>query len=318
MATPIGAILDFAGPTPPPGWLVCDGRLISRVTYAALFAVLQTYWGAGDNSTTFALPKLQGRALVGPGTVTDPNGTVLTLTFTQQLGWLSNTILQTHLPNYALSVTAAPNHTHTGSTTPAGGHSHTTDVQGQHSHTGATALESALHSHSGVTDLQGTHSHTYSGAYFVSGGVNIGSGPFPSGGTGTTSSDGAHQHNFTTSTESVPHAHAIAVDGAHAHTTTAIADHLHFIYPDGSHAHTVNLDGGGGLFSLLQPVLVVTKIIYAGQQAVTHAVGEAAPAVTIEGRDELAVIREELAALKAILAPARSPRLLSAPARGMH
>jgi hypothetical protein len=45
-------------------------------------------------------------------------------------------------------------------------------------------------------------------------------------------------------------------------------------------------------------------------------VGEAAP--TIEGRDELAVIREELAALKAILAPARSPRLLSAPARGMH
>jgi hypothetical protein len=49
---------------------------------------------------------------------------------------------------------------------------------------------------------------------------------------------------------------------------------------------------------------------------VTHAVGEAAP--TIEGRDELTAIREELAALRAILAPARSPRLLSAPTRGMH
>jgi len=261
------------------------------------------------------LPKLQGRALVGPGTVTDPNGTVLTLTFTQQLGWLSNTILQTHLPNYALSVTAAGTHSHGGATVGAGSHGHTTDVQGQHSHTGATAGENANHTHSGVTDTVGDHSHTYANV-FVAGAANAGSGGFAGYGNGLTGGAGAHQHNFTTGIESTAHAHAIAADGAHGHNISVVADHAHTINPDGSHVHTVNLGGSGTLFGLMQPVIVVTKIIYAGSQAVTRVGAEAAP--TIEGRDELAVIREELAALKAILAPARSPRLLSAPARGMH
>jgi microcystin-dependent protein len=315
MAMPIGAILDYAGPTPPPGYLVCDGRLVSRVTYAALFAAIGTFWSAGDGSTTFGLPKIQGRALVGPGTVTDPNGTTLSLTFAQQLGWLSNQILQTHLPNYALSVTAAGTHSHGGATVGAGSHGHTTDVQGQHSHSGATAGENANHTHSGVTDVQGTHAHTYAGMY-AGGPTNIGTGPFGAGNQTATSTDGAHQHNFTTGIESTAHAHAIAADGSHAHNVSVVGDHTHTINPDGSHVHTVNLGGGGTLFGLMQPVICVTKIIYAGQQAVTHAVGEAAP--TIEGRDELAVIREELAQLRAILAPARSPRLLSAPARGMH
>jgi microcystin-dependent protein len=285
------------------------------VTFAALFAVLGTYWGAGDGSTTFALPKVQGRALVGPGTVTDPNGTTLSLTFAQQLGWLSNQILQTHLPNYALTVTAAGAHTHGGSTVGAGGHSHTTDVQGGHSHGGATGNESANHTHSGATDSQGDHSHTYAGMY-VAGSTNIGTGPFAMGGNATTSTNGAHTHSFTTSGESVSHYHGISADGAHGHVISVVGDHTHTINSDGSHTHTINLGGGGTLYSLMQPVIVVTKIIYAGAQAVTHAVGEVAP--TIEGRDELAVIREELAQLRAILAPARSPRLLSAPARGMH
>ena len=315
MSTPIGAILDFAGPTAPAGWLVCDGRLVSRVTYAALFAVLGTYWGAGDGSTTFALPKVQGRALVGPGTVTDPNGTTLSLTFAQQLGWLSNQILQTHLPNYALSVTAAGAHTHGGATTSDGSHAHTMDTQGSHSHGGNTGGNSVAHTHSGLTDLQGNHAHTV-GGFFTAGSAVIGSGPFSMGGSTTTSTDGAHQHNFTTGTESVFHTHAILADGSHAHTIAAAGAHSHTINSDGSHTHIINLGGGGTLYSLMQPVIVVTKIIYAGAQAVTHAVGEAAP--TIEGRDELAVIREELAQLRAILAPARSPRLLSAPARGMH
>jgi len=314
-AAPIGMIADFAGPTAPPGWVVCDGRLLSRVQYSALFAVLGTYWGAGDGSTTFALPKVQGRALVGPGTVTDPNGTTLSLTFAQQLGWLSNQILQTHLPNYALSVTAAGTHSHGGATVGAGSHGHTTDAQGQHSHGGATLTESALHTHSGVTDAQGSHNHTV-GGFFTTGSAALGTGPFSVGGNTVTSTDGAHQHNFTTGTESASHAHQITLDGSHAHNVSVVGDHTHTINPDGSHTHIINLGGGGTLYSLMQPVLVITKIIYAGQQAVTRVGAEAAP--TIEGRDELTAIREELAALRAILAPARSPRLLSAPARGMH
>ena len=62
MAMPIGAVLDFAGPQAPPGWLICDGRWVSRTTYSALFAVIGTSWGAGDGSTSFALPPTPGRA----------------------------------------------------------------------------------------------------------------------------------------------------------------------------------------------------------------------------------------------------------------
>src|SRR5215471_17920891 len=85
--SPVGMVIDFAGPTPPSGWLVCDGRRISRTTYAALFAVIGTYWGAGDGSTTFALPNLNGRATIGPGTVVDQGNFTATFTFGSLLGW---------------------------------------------------------------------------------------------------------------------------------------------------------------------------------------------------------------------------------------
>jgi microcystin-dependent protein len=50
------------------GWLVCDGALVSRATYAPLFAKIGTAYGAGDGSTNFALPDLRGRVPVGLGT----------------------------------------------------------------------------------------------------------------------------------------------------------------------------------------------------------------------------------------------------------
>ena len=51
-----GDIKHWPGQTPPAGWLVRDGSALSRTTYAALFAVLGTLYGAGDGSTTFNLP----------------------------------------------------------------------------------------------------------------------------------------------------------------------------------------------------------------------------------------------------------------------
>lgn len=54
--TPEGMVAPFAGTTPPAGWLKCDGSAISRTTYAALFNVIGTKYGAGDGSTTFNLP----------------------------------------------------------------------------------------------------------------------------------------------------------------------------------------------------------------------------------------------------------------------
>jgi hypothetical protein len=42
----------------PVGWLVCNGDAVLRTTYAPLFALLGTTYGAGNGSTTFNLPSL--------------------------------------------------------------------------------------------------------------------------------------------------------------------------------------------------------------------------------------------------------------------
>lgn len=62
---PAGIVLPYAGSTAPAGFLLCYGQAVSRTTYAVLFAVIGTTFGAGDGSTTFNLPDLRGRAAVG-------------------------------------------------------------------------------------------------------------------------------------------------------------------------------------------------------------------------------------------------------------
>lgn len=47
----------------PDGWLECNGAAVSRATYADLFKVIGTKYGAGDGSTTFNLPDMNGRVL---------------------------------------------------------------------------------------------------------------------------------------------------------------------------------------------------------------------------------------------------------------
>lgn len=64
-ALPAGIIIPFAGTVEPSGWLLCYGQAVSRTTYAVLFAAIGTTYGAGDGSTTFAVPDLRGRAPVG-------------------------------------------------------------------------------------------------------------------------------------------------------------------------------------------------------------------------------------------------------------
>jgi microcystin-dependent protein len=59
---PAGTVVSFMGNEAniPQGWLLCDGRAISRANYPALYAAIGTVWGFGDNATTFNLPDLQG------------------------------------------------------------------------------------------------------------------------------------------------------------------------------------------------------------------------------------------------------------------
>jgi microcystin-dependent protein len=59
---PLGAGLDFWGTTAPNASFAFPiGQAISRTTYAALFSIMSTTYGAGDGSTTFNLPDKTGR-----------------------------------------------------------------------------------------------------------------------------------------------------------------------------------------------------------------------------------------------------------------
>jgi microcystin-dependent protein len=66
----LGEIMLFAGATPPSGWALCNGQLLSIAQNMALFQLIGTTYG-GNGTTTFALPDLRGRAPIhagqGPG-----------------------------------------------------------------------------------------------------------------------------------------------------------------------------------------------------------------------------------------------------------
>jgi len=60
-----GVIQMWPVNTTPDGWLLCRGQAVSRTTYSALYTLLGDTYGAGDGSTTFNLPDLQGNVPVG-------------------------------------------------------------------------------------------------------------------------------------------------------------------------------------------------------------------------------------------------------------
>ena len=62
---PAGIIMPFAGTVAPENYLFCDGSAVSRTTFATLFGVIGTTFGAGDGSSTFNLPDLSGRVPLG-------------------------------------------------------------------------------------------------------------------------------------------------------------------------------------------------------------------------------------------------------------
>lgn len=64
-SVPAGAVNYFAMSSAPSGYIKANGATISRTTYASLFAAIGTTFGAGDGSTTFAVPDLRGEFLRG-------------------------------------------------------------------------------------------------------------------------------------------------------------------------------------------------------------------------------------------------------------
>jgi len=61
LTLPSGTLVDYAGTVEPSGWMLCDGRAVSRTDYASLFAAIGTAYGIGNGSTTFNIPDFRGR-----------------------------------------------------------------------------------------------------------------------------------------------------------------------------------------------------------------------------------------------------------------
>ena len=63
----LGEIRLFGFGRIPRGWAACSGQLMPINQNAALYSLLGTYYG-GNGTTTFGLPNLNGRAVIGQGT----------------------------------------------------------------------------------------------------------------------------------------------------------------------------------------------------------------------------------------------------------
>lgn len=110
---PPGSVIYTAGSSLDAGFLAPDGSAVSRTVFSSLFSRIGTTYGVGDGSTTFNLPKINGRVIAA-----EDDGTTLSATYygtAPVLGAKGGvdhfTILQANLPDLSLPVTD-PGHSH--------------------------------------------------------------------------------------------------------------------------------------------------------------------------------------------------------------
>ena len=107
-SAPVGTIMMWGGKgsTPPAGWLLCNGAIISNTTYSALYAVLgSTYNIAAVPSGQFTLPAFNSRLPMGPSL----NNDVMKIEFFNGIGTTTNTYEGS---NYIENNDMIPVHTH--------------------------------------------------------------------------------------------------------------------------------------------------------------------------------------------------------------
>ena len=62
----IGEVRIFGGTFAPQYWFSCTGSIVDINQFTALFSIIGTYYG-GDGRTTFGLPDIRARAIMGAG-----------------------------------------------------------------------------------------------------------------------------------------------------------------------------------------------------------------------------------------------------------
>jgi len=248
---PIGTILPYVSAwTTPSGWLPCDGRAISRTTYANLYNIMGTNYGAGDGSSTFNLPDLRSRFPLGSfynGTAwTGPPG--LTVRQWGQTGGEEN---------HALTWGETGAHYHNT------GHTHT---MGNHTHYGVNHLHDLQnHQHycSGVDHLHGLGGHTH-GYTTVS--FSTGYQLAPQGGGALVGSAGANTGGPSTGSNASDRSLAFWSNAPNVNNTGACDRDLTTSGPstntsDGASVSTTDTQGSGSAHNNMPPFQVVTYII---------------------------------------------------------
>lgn len=233
-ASLVASVTSFARPTAPDGWLLCDGKAVSRTVYPRLFQAIGTIYGKGDGSTTFNLPDMRGLFVRGH----DPEGKN---DLKREFGSYQGDQIQSH--------------SHSDS-----GHSHSGNIgaEGNHSHSGSTGAGGS-HSHSGSTGGDGSHSHYFhkyddGDEFFASGYYKNRRGGENSSYNGkvilaveqygklsvnsTTVSGVAYGEAYNRCDSAGYHSHSISINSADSHT------HGVSVNSAGSHNHSVSINNG--------------------------------------------------------------------------
>lgn len=63
---PAAVVVAYDGETPPPGWLLCDGKTYTKAEYPELYQAIAPVYRSGD---TFTVPDRRGRMLLGASVV---------------------------------------------------------------------------------------------------------------------------------------------------------------------------------------------------------------------------------------------------------
>ena len=136
------------------GWLVCNGRSLSRTEYASLFSVIGVDFGSAD-STHFNIPDYTSKVIGMYGTPAGEPG----LTIRDRGDVVGHETIK-------LTVPQLPAHSHTGTTNSSGSHSHNVNNIPYGTQTSLGPALSNVNScdetvHTVSTEAAGAHTHTF-------------------------------------------------------------------------------------------------------------------------------------------------------------
>ncbi len=215
----------------PKGYLLCNGRSLSKTTYAKLYkAIRGTH---GETSTTFRIPDLRERFIVGAGG-NNPNVGGVSGYPNAGTGGANTVALTTaQMPRHSHPIndkTVPHTHTVSGTTSQFNwAHNHPNSAIQQNGDHGHTAGGGGAHSHPGSSATQnGGHFHGYT--------QNTPNGGSAGGGNNGVT-DG-YNGNAANTTQNGSHGHPISI--------TPVNNHGHPVNNNGTHDHQIAIASSGG------------------------------------------------------------------------